>query len=133
VTHRFLSDEWIAAAKEIHARYAGKTPPAPKVKMNQIITEVPFGDSVMHTFIDSTSGDLVIDQGSLDDAEVTITIDYATARTMFVDQDATALMQAFMAGKIRIQGDMTKLLALQTQQVDQVAKQVAAEVKAITD
>ena len=43
-TYPFLSDEWIAAAREI--RENGPAAPVPHVmKMNLIVTEVPFGDS----------------------------------------------------------------------------------------
>ena len=41
-------------------------------------------------------------------------------------------MQAFMSGKIKIQGDMTKLMAMQGAPVDEFSKKVAEEIKAIT-
>ena len=41
-------------------------------------------------------------------------------------------MQAFMSGKIKIQGDMTKLMAMQGAPPDEFAKKVAEEIKAIT-
>ena len=37
----------------------------------------------------------------------------ATAREVFVEGNAQAGMQAFMSGKVRIQGDMTKLMMAQ--------------------
>src|SRR5690349_11935341 len=41
----FLSEEWIAEAKAIRdASDSGAAAPAHAVRMNQIITEVPFGD-----------------------------------------------------------------------------------------
>ena len=46
-------------------------------------------------------------------ADVTLTLDYATARAVLVDQDPAAVIQAFFAGKITMQGDITKLMALQ--------------------
>ena len=52
--------------------------------------------------------------GELDDPDLTMTTDYATARKIFVDQDQAAGMQAFMSGKIKVQGDMMKMMALQT-------------------
>jgi putative sterol carrier protein len=42
-------------------------------------------------------------------------------------------MQAFMAGKIKVQGDMTKLMAMQQGAPDPVAEEVAAKIKEITD
>jgi putative sterol carrier protein len=42
-------------------------------------------------------------------------------------------MQAFMAGKIKVQGDMTKLMAMQQAGPDPVAAEVAGRIKAITE
>ena len=132
--HPFLSDEWMAEAKKIREEYAGKSAAAPqKMKMNQIITEVPFGDGTINAHMDTSSGELEMDTGHLDDAEVTITIDYATAKAIFVDNNPQAGMQAFMAGKIKVQGDMAKLMAMQQGAPDPKAAEVAERIKAITD
>ena len=48
------------------------------------------------------------------DPDLTLTTDYDTAKKIFVDQDQAAGMQAFMAGKIKVQGDMMKMMAMQT-------------------
>ena len=43
-------------------------------------------------------------------------------------------MQAFMSGKITVQGDMMKLMTLQTSMPnDEVSKQIAEEIKSITE
>ncbi|HEX4903954.1 MAG TPA: SCP2 sterol-binding domain-containing protein [Acidimicrobiales bacterium] len=129
----FLSDEWMAEAKKIREEYAGKSTAAPqKMKMNQIITEVPFGDGTINAHMDSSSGEMEMDLGHIDDAEVTITIDYATAKAIFVDGNPQAGMQAFMAGKIKVQGDMTKLMAMGQAAPDPTAAEVAAKIKEIT-
>jgi putative sterol carrier protein len=42
-------------------------------------------------------------------------------------------MQAFMSGKIKVQGDMMKMMAMQTSMPqDDIAKQIANEIKSIT-
>jgi hypothetical protein len=122
------------AAKAIREEYAGKgTPTAHSVKMNQIITEVPFGDGTINAHMDTSGGDLKMDMGHLDDAELTVTIDYETAKAIFVDQNPQAGMQAFMAGKIKVQGDMTKLMAMQAGAPDPVAQEMGAKIKEITE
>ncbi len=113
----FLSPEWMDAAKQIREADAptGDAAAAPgphSIKMNQIITDVPFGDGTVNAHMDTTGGQMKMDQGHLDDAEVTITIDYDTAKAIFVEGNPQAGMQAFMAGKIKVQGDMTKLMAM---------------------
>ena len=41
--------------------------------------------------------------------------------------------QAFMAGKIKVQGDMMKMMAMQTgMPADDIAKEIAAKIKGIT-
>src|SRR3982751_1282016 len=129
----FLSDEWMNEAKKIREEYRGKTQPmAHKIKMNQIITDVPFGDGTVNAYMDSSSGEMEMEKGELSDAEVTVTVDYATAKAIFVDQNPQAGMQAFMQGKIKVQGDMTKLMAMQQTTPDPAANEIAAKIKEIT-
>ena len=131
--HPFLSDEWLDEAKAIREKYAGQgTPIGHKIKMNQVITGVPFGPGELQLYMDTSGGEIVMEKGALPDADVTVTTDYETARKIFVDQDQAAGMQAFMSGKIKVQGDMTKLMMMNAAPPDEVAKSVAAEIKEMT-
>lgn len=110
--HPFLSNEWIAAARKIREEHAGGGIPVPTVvRMNQVITDVPFGDSPVAAHLDTSSGELVMELGHVEDPDVTVTLEYGTARAIFVDGTAQAGMQAFMQGKIRVDGDLAKLIA----------------------
>jgi putative sterol carrier protein len=133
--HPFLSDEWMTAAKEIRQKYAGQTTKVTQsLKINQIVTGVPFGEGTVESYLDTSSGDVVMDLGHLDEADVTVTTDYDTAKAIFVLQDAAAGMQAFMTGKIQVQGDMMKLMAMQTAMpTDDASRQIAEEIKTITE
>jgi len=116
-TYPFLSDEWIAEARKIRAEMAGPesevgaAPPAASVRMNQVINDVPFGDGKLDAHLDTSSGTLEMETGHLDDPDVTVTLDYATAKAIFVDGTLEAGMKAFMDGKVRVQGDMAKLIS----------------------
>ena len=135
MSHQFLSDDWFDAVHEIRARYEGQAPPmGHKIKMNQHITDVPFGDGSVKIYMDTSDGTMVMERGELADAEITVTVDWATAKALLVDQNPQAGMQAFMSGKIKVQGDMTKLMAMQANQAagGELAQQVADEIKAIT-
>ena len=134
MSHPFLSDEWMAAARDIRAKYEDRATEVTQViRINQVITDVPFGEGTVHSYLDTSSGRVEMELGELDDADATITTDYATAKALFVDQDPAAGMQAFMAGKVKVQGDMMKLMAMQTALPnDDTAQQVADEIKAIT-
>ncbi len=131
-TYPFLSDEWIAAAREI--REEGPAAPVPHVmKMNLVVTEVPFGDSDIDAHMDTTSGELQMDTGHLEGEDLTVTVDYATAKAIFVEGNPQAGMQAFMAGKIKVQGDMTKMMAMQTAAPDEAQLEVAKRISEITE
>ncbi len=84
-----------------------------EVRINQIVTDVPFGEGTIRAYIDSSDGNLDLELGELDEPDVTLTTDYATAKAMVVDQDPAVVMQSFMAGRITVQGDMMKLMAMQ--------------------
>jgi putative sterol carrier protein len=74
-----------------------------------------------------------MDLGHLDSPDLTVTTDYATARAIFLEQDPQAGMQAFLSGKVKVEGDMTKMMQLQiAMPKDDLAEQVAAEIMAIT-
>ncbi len=115
MAHPFLSDEWIEAAREIRARHAGDDVEVPDIpiRMNQVITDVPFGDGIVHSYLDTSAGALVLELGELDEPDLTVTTDWETAKTVFVDQDIAAATQAFLQGRIKVQGDMMKLMQMQ--------------------
>jgi putative sterol carrier protein len=130
----FLSEEWMQAARTIREEYRGKTPPAPlSVRMNLRISEVPFGEGSLEAHMDSSSGEMEMDIGHLDAPDLTVGVDYATAKAIFVEQNAQAGMQAFMAGKVKVEGDMTKLMAMQAAPPDAVAVEIAGRIKEITE
>ncbi len=130
----FLSDEWMDAAKAIREEYKGKGAPAAHVvKMNQVITDVPFGEGTIEAHMDSSSGEMEMDTGHIEGADVTVTLDYATAKAIFVDGNPQAGMQAFMSGKIKVAGDMTKLMAMQSGAADPVSAELATKIAEITE
>ena len=83
--------------------------------------------------MDTTGGDVDMDLGHLESPDLTVTLDYDTAKAILVDGNPQAGMQAFMAGKIKVQGDMTKLMAMQAGAPDPVAQKIADKIKEITD
>jgi putative sterol carrier protein len=131
----FLSVEWMDAAKAIREKYADQSPAITiSVRMNQVITDTPFDEGEVRLFLDTSSGSLVMESGELETPDLTLTTDYETAKKIFVDQDQAAGMQAFMAGKIKVQGDMMKMMAMQTSMPqDDVTRNIAEEIRSITD
>lgn len=127
--YQFLSDAWLDETRRIREEYKNRVPAVPvTVRMNQIINEVPFGDGVIRAHVDTSSGILDMEVGHLDNPDLTVTLSYATAKALLVDGDAAQAMNAFMSGRIKVDGDITKLIALQTAGAGAAANPAAAEV-----
>lgn len=111
MSYVFLSTEWLDEVEKL--RHEMPAPPAPPagvsvddLKINVTVTGGPDGD---------VAGHLVgtqIQRGHFDGAPTTITVPYDVAKAMFVEGNPQAAMQAFMAGQIKVEGDMTKLMSM---------------------
>ena len=124
----FLSDEWLAEARKVRAEFRGRAPALPvSVRMNQIIQDVPFGTGTIKAHLDTSSGELEIDAGHLESPDLTVTMAYQTARALLVDGDTQGAMQAFLGGRIKVDGDITKLIALQTSGINTAGNTAALE------
>ncbi len=109
--HAFLSDGWLDNLIALNEEYADKVPaPIVKMRLNQNVTGVPFGEGTVQMHTDTSQGRPIVGRGHLDSPEVTITTDYETAKALVVVGDQAAAMQAFMSGKIKVDGDMTKIM-----------------------
>ena len=129
--YEFLSPEWIEAAIGLRDEYAEHLPepPAP-VRMNLVVTGVPHGDhDRIEASIETAENGLLPMLGHLESPELTVTLDYVTARSLFIDQDPEAVGQAFFAGRIQIEGDMTRIFFLQTLEPSDEQRALADEVK----
>jgi hypothetical protein len=110
----FLSDEWVAEAHRIYAEVeasgamAGAT--FAPVRVNLVITDAPFADRPVDAHVDTSSGRVAISTGHLPAPDVTVSMAYSTARSLFVAGDVQAVMQAFLGGRVRVDGDLSKLL-----------------------
>ena len=107
--HAFLSDQWFDAAAKLIQEHQPEVPPANLV-MN---LEVADGDKTTEFHMGARDGIMLFGKGHTDGADLTLSTDIDTAREVFVANNPAAGMQAFMAGKVRIQGDMTKLMMAQ--------------------
>ena len=132
--HPFLSDGWISGAQAIREEYESRLAAPPvAVKVNLVVEHVPFGEPTRHAHVETSEGGNRVDLGHVEAPDVTVTTDYETAKAIFVGGDPQVGIQAFMAGKVRIQGDMTKLLAGIQQPADPLASEVRDRIRAITE
>jgi hypothetical protein len=106
----FLSDAWFDAAEKLISEHDAGAPPGTNVLLN---LEVEQGDQTVQFHMGSRDGKTLFGKGHDDSADVKLSTDMDTARSVFVDGNPQAGMQAFMSGKVRVQGDMTKLMMAQ--------------------
>ncbi len=131
----FLSDEWVGEARRIREEYGegdGAGPAPHQMRMNLVITEVPFGDGAIDAHLDTTDGRLKLETGHIDPVDLKVTVDYVTAKAILVEGNPQVGMQAFMAGKVRVEGDMAKLMMRQGAPPDATAQAVAQRLREIT-
>lgn len=124
----FLSDDWFAKVDALRAE-AGEieTPAALQgLVINITVTGTADGDKELAL----VNG--MLERGHRDGAPTTMYLPADLARRIFVDNDASAGMQGFMSGQIRIEGDMSKLMALQTAQPTPSQVALAQKVREIT-
>lgn len=130
----FLTPEWMVAARTIRDQVS--TPvgqPTQIIRMNQTITDAPFNDGAdIRIHLDTSGLKFTIEEGHIDDPDVTVTVDWLTARALLVEQDTQAAMSAFMTGKIDVSGDMMKIITMLAEAPDPVAREIAAMIKDIT-
>lgn len=108
---KFLSDEW---AKEVTNRLQTseevmKAAKGLNVTIQQVVTDAPGGESKHRLKV--TGGIPEVALGGVDKAEATITQNYATI--VAVDKGELNPQAAFMQGKLKIQGNLMKLMQLQ--------------------
>jgi hypothetical protein len=133
-TYQFLSDPWLDEARSIRAEYEGHGGSIEhSVRMNLIVVEVPFGEGSIQAHADTSTGDLVLDVGHIEPVDLKVTIGYDIARALLVEGNPQAGLQAFMQGKIKVEGDIAKLMALQSASPDPTAAEIASRIQAITE
>jgi putative sterol carrier protein len=109
VAIKFLTEEWAKAVTEaVNSNDAFKQQAQGKtVKIQQVVTT----PEETKYFFKLEDGRAEVSVGELPDAEATLTQDYDTAVALSKNElNATA---AYMSGKLKIQGDLMKLMQLQ--------------------
>lgn len=108
--YEFLSPEWEAAADAIVGSAQAVADADVTFTMNLTIAPTPFGDKLI--YLKASGTDVELGKQHLETADVTVKSDYDTARTLFLGGEMSIVMTAMMTGKVVIQGNMAKLMAL---------------------
>jgi hypothetical protein len=131
-TYAFLSDDWFAEVDRIVTANEVEIPTHADLSVNLIVTETPFGeDRLLH--IGTHDGHASWGRDHVDHADLTLTTDYLTARDILISANPQTGMQAFMEGKVKVQGDLTKLMAAQVAGTGPGAPALAGALAEITE
>ena len=106
--HPFLSEEWFAEVDKLRPEAPAPPPVLAGLVVNVVVTGGPSGDTKVHY----QAGQF--ERGLVDEAPTTVTVPYEVAKAVFIDGNQAAAMQAFMSGQIMVEGDMGKLMAMQS-------------------
>lgn len=125
----FLTDEWFNKVSELTTSVGDlNLPPA--------LASLALNMNVTNT--DGKNVELALDSGKIlkglsPNAKTTLQLDADTLRKVFLEFDMAVATQAFMSGKIKVQGDMSQLMALQTARPSQEQKDLFARILAATE
>lgn len=112
--YEFGTGQWIKAVDRICCAYLDRAPPAPTpgLRVNFEVTGAPEGiggGGAIHVYADLTQRANVLDTGVLPDPDLSVEVDYDTARVLLLEQRPSAALAVFLAGRIRVDGDLTHL------------------------
>jgi putative sterol carrier protein len=108
MANQFLSDSWFDEAKKISESFGKIELPEKLVGLilNMNVTGGPEGDKEIHF----TEGIFV--KGYHTDAKIMLTLPYDLCYKALLQNDTNAAMKGFLTRKIKVKGDMTKMLTL---------------------
>lgn len=127
MSYAFLSDEWFTKVDELIAAAGDlQIPPAMKTAEVNVTVTSPGGN------IQLAMKDGLFTRGHCPEFATTLTLSVDLARKIFVDGDTAAGAQAFLEGAIQVDGDLAKLVALQTVEPSEPQKRLTRQIAAIT-
>ncbi len=124
---KFLSQAWFDQVNELNAQAGDLNlpPNLASIILNASVT----GEQGANLYLKEGK----IHQGNTPDAISNVVIDDATLSNIISTGDVNQAIEAFMMGKIRIDGDMTQVMALQSAKPSQEQKALFKQILAITE
>ena len=128
--YAFLSDEWFTKVEELVAAAGDlQIPPAMKVvEVNVTVTGSAAGAGEVRLAMKEG----LFTRGHRSDFATTLTLSADLARKIFIDGDTAAGVQAFLEGSIKVDGDLAKLVAMQTVEPSEPQKRLTHQIATIT-
>ena len=125
---KYLTQEWLDESRALAASQPDR--PGATVRMNWVVTGGPAGDvSYYWVLVNGKLEESAL--GTLDDAEVTLTSSYDdSVKQIKGELDANA---AFMQGRVKVTGNMAKLMSLLPLTNSPEYKQLGEKIRDITE
>lgn len=123
----FLTDAWFEQVEQL-GNEAGELnlPPA----LANMVINLKVSDAEQD--IEASFSDGLLHKGLNDSATTTLLLDRDILQSIITDFDMNEIMGAFMGGKIRVEGDMSQLMALQTARPSTEQKELFKNIKSMT-
>lgn len=123
----FLTDAWFDQVETL-GNEAGELnlPPA----LGSMIINLKVSDAEKD--IEANFADGLLHRGLNDKATTTLLLDRDLLQSIITDFDMNEIMGAFMSGKIRVEGDMSQLMAVQTARPSTEQKELFNKIKTMT-
>lgn len=125
----FLSEEWFREVEKLTEIKGDLEVPAAlaSLVLNVTVSGAPAGN------VDLCMNGGRFEKGHNSSGSTKLTLPADLARRIFIENDQAAGMQGFMSGQIKVEGDMSKLMAMQTARPSDKQKDLLKEIKAITE
>ena len=123
----FLTDEWFEQVEKMGSE-AGELnlPPA----LANMIVNLKVSDTDKD--IEANFADGLLHRGLNSNGTTTLLLDRSILQSIITDFDINQIMGAFMSGKIRVEGDMSQLMAVQTARPSAEQKELYKRIKSMT-
>jgi hypothetical protein len=123
----FLSDAWFTKVDELIAAAGDlEIPEAMRTAQVNITVTSSAGETELHL------DDGLFKRGHNAGFSTRLTVGEDIARKIFVDGDAAAGVHAYLEGKIVVEGDLAKVVAMQTVEPSEPQKRLTRQIAAIT-
>jgi putative sterol carrier protein len=124
----WLTQDWLDEQKRLAETQPER--PGASARMQYVVKGGPNGEVAYYWVLDD--GKLVEDSlGTIDDAELTLTIMWDDAKA--IQQGDIDEQSAFMQGKVKVEGNMAKLMALMPITGSQEYRALQEELRKVTD
>ena len=123
----FLTEAWFEEVEQLGSA-AGELNLPPSLA--NMVVNLKVSDTEQDIECNYANG--LLNRGLSDEATTTLLLDRSTLQSIVTNFDMNEVMGAFMGGKIRVEGDMSQLMALQTARPSTEQKELFKRIKAMT-